>query len=149
MPRFRVRTLMIAVGVVALLLGLVGPARQWYRRWSYHRSQVAWCWRLEQQELLRAEQEQLLSTQRDAIRATLMRTPDFAAKSQADQENVINATVKYHQTLSKEARRSAERWQDKRRLEETAAVWCWDRMHGRALNRGNPYGPGGSRRQGR
>jgi hypothetical protein len=126
MPRFRVRTLMIVVGIIALLLGLIGPARQWYRRWSYHRSQVAWIWRLEQAELIRADQEQLLATKRAAIRATLMTTPDFAAKSPADQENVINTTVQYHQTLSNEARVAAERWREKRRLEETAACLFWD-----------------------
>jgi hypothetical protein len=126
MPRFRVRTLMIAVGVVALLLGMIEPGRQLYRRWSYHRSQAGWCWRLEQRELVRAEQEELLSTKRHSIRATLMQSKDFVVRSPANQDRIIESTVQFHQSQSKEARRAADGWAEKRRLEETAAWWCWD-----------------------
>ena len=126
MRGIRIRTIMIAVALLALLMGLVGTGRRCYRRWSYHRSQAAWCWGIEQQELLRAEQEQLLWTKREAIRETLMKSRDFAARSQADQEKIINATVRFHQSLSEQARLSAERWEERRQMEETATWWCWD-----------------------
>jgi hypothetical protein len=117
---------MIAVGVVALFLGSIGPSRQLFRRWSYHRGQAAWLGRMEQRELLRAERERILSTDRDAIKLTLLNSPDFPGKNPEDQEKIIDATVMFHRSESKEAQRAAEEWREKRRLEETASWWCWD-----------------------
>ena len=126
MPRFRVRTLMIVVAVLALLMGSVGPGRQWYRRWSYHRSQAAVYGRLEQRERSRTDQEARLASDREAIRATLTRSPEFAGKSSEELERAVNNAVSFHQYLSKQAQRTAADWEEKRRLEETAAFWCWD-----------------------
>jgi hypothetical protein len=125
-PRFRVRTLMIAVGVIALLLASIEPGWKAYRRWSYHRSQAAWCWRLEQAERVRADTEQGLAVNLDAIKATLMQSPDFAAKSEPDRRNMMDREAKFHQNQSDEARISADRWADRRSDEETAAWFCWD-----------------------
>jgi hypothetical protein len=126
MPRFRVRTLMIVVALLALLMGAIGPGRRWHRRWSYHRSQAAVYGRLERQELLRTDREAKLASDRGAIRSALMRSPEFAATSPEGLERAVNATVSFHQSQSKEARAAATRWEEKRQLEETAALWCWD-----------------------
>jgi hypothetical protein len=117
---------MISVAFLALLMGSVGPGRQWYRRWSYHRSQAAVYGRLEQAECLRTDQEAKLASNRDAIRATLMRSAEFAGKSLDELERAVNATVSFHQFQSRQARQAAADWEEKRRLEETAALWCWD-----------------------
>jgi hypothetical protein len=125
-PRYRVRTLMIVVAVLALLMGSVGPGRQWYRRWSYHRSQAAVYGRLEQRERSRTDQEAKLASDREVIRATLTRSPEFAGKSSGELERAVNTAINFHQYRSKQARRAALDWEEKRRLEETAALWCWD-----------------------
>jgi hypothetical protein len=117
---------MIVVALLALLMGSVGPGRQWYRRWSYHRSQAAVYGRLEQRERLRTDQEAKRASNRDAVRATLMRSPEFAGKSLDELERAVNATLSFHQFQSKQARQAAAGWEEKRRLEETAALWCWD-----------------------
>lgn len=126
MPRFRVRTLMISVAVLALLMGLVGPGREWYRRWSYHRSQAAVYGRLEQNERLRTDLEAKLASDREAIRADLVKSPELAGKSPGELEKAVDATVSFHQFQSRQARRAAADWEEKRRLEETAALWSWD-----------------------
>jgi hypothetical protein len=117
---------MIVVAIAALFLGSIEPGRQWYRRWSYHRSQAAWLGRMEQRELARSEQERVFATMRDAIEASLMASPEFAAKSPDEQRRIVKATVEFHQRESKEARLAALGWREKRLLEETAAWWSWD-----------------------
>ena len=102
MPRFRVRTLMIVVAVLALLMGSVGPGRQWYRRWSYHRSQAAVYGRLEQRERSRTDQEAKLASDREAIRTTMTRSAEFAGKSSGELERAVNNAVNFHQYLSKQ-----------------------------------------------
>jgi hypothetical protein len=126
MRRLRIRTLMLVVAALAVLLGSVGPARRAYRRWSFCRSQAAVYSRLEKKERLRASREQNLSADREAVRTTLMKAEDFQSKSSGQQEARINATVAFHQSQSKEARLAAERWAEKRRDCEVAALWCWD-----------------------
>jgi hypothetical protein len=126
MRRIRIRTLMLVVAALAMLLGSVGPARRSYQRWSFYRSQAAVFARLEQRERLRASREQNLSADREAVRATLMKAPEFESKTSGYQEAWINATVISHQLQSKEARLAAARWAEKRRDCETAALWCWD-----------------------
>jgi hypothetical protein len=126
MPRFRVRTLMIAVAAVALVLGSINPGWKAYRRWSYHRSQAAWCWRLEQAELRRADQEERLATRVDAIKAQLLGSPEFAERSPPEQERITSNVIGFHQSQRDQARVSAAIWKDRRRDEETAAWFCWD-----------------------
>src|SRR5579871_2197796 len=72
MPRFRVRTRMVAVGVVALLLGPMGPVGRCYRRWSYHRSEAAMLGRWEQAERLNLTSEIRAASDRGKIRSNLM-----------------------------------------------------------------------------
>jgi hypothetical protein len=117
---------MIVVAILALLMGLIGPGRIWYRRWSYHRSQAALYGRLERRELLRTDQEAKIASDRGAIRSTLTRSPEFASKSPEELEWAVNATVSFHVLQSREARAAASQWKEKRQLEETAALWCWD-----------------------
>jgi hypothetical protein len=126
MRGIRVRTLMMLVAVLAVLLGSVGPGRRTYRRWSFYRSQAAVYARLEKNERLRESREQNTSADRDAIRATLKKSPGFESRSPTDQETAINSAVEFHRLESKEARLAAERWAEKRRDCETAALWCWD-----------------------
>jgi hypothetical protein len=126
MRRIRIRTLMLIVAVLALLLGSVGPGQRSYRRWSFYRSQAAVFARLEQSERLRASQELKLSADREAIRATLEKSPGFESRSPADQETAINIAVEFHRLQSTEARLASQRWAEKRWDCETAALWCWD-----------------------
>jgi hypothetical protein len=126
MPRFQVRTLMLAVAIMALLMGSVGPGRVWYRLWTYHRSQAAVYARLESKERLRTTQEETLASDRGAIRSTLAKSPEFAARSPVELERAVDAMARFHQDQSRQAHVAADQWEEKRRLEETAALWCWD-----------------------
>jgi hypothetical protein len=117
---------MIAIGLIALLLGSIEPGWKAIRRWSYHRSQAAWCWRLEQAERDRADSEQRRAAYLDAVTATLMQSPDFAAKGQPDRQKMMDREVKLHQMLRDQARISAERFADRRREEQNLAWFCWD-----------------------
>jgi hypothetical protein len=126
MPRFRVRTLMIAVAAVALVLGSIKPTRKAYRLLSYRRSQAEWCRRAQRLDLLRADREQQRATELAAYKATWTRSPDFAARIQPGQEKIIDAAIEFHQTQSQQARVSARRWADRRREELTLAWFCWD-----------------------
>jgi hypothetical protein len=117
---------MILVAAVAVLMGSVGPGRVWYRRWSYHRSQASVYGRLEQRERLRTNQEAKLASDRGAIVTSLKSSTEFASRSPEELDSAVAATVSYHQRQSREARAAADQWEEKRRLEETAANWCWD-----------------------
>jgi hypothetical protein len=117
--------MMMLVAVLAVLLGSIGPGRQTYRRWSFYHSQAAVHGRLEQSERLRANREEL-AADRDAIRAALMTEPAFRSRSPADQDRAINTELEFHRLQSNEARLAANRWAEKRRDCETAALWCWD-----------------------
>jgi hypothetical protein len=126
MPRFRVRTQMIAVAVVALLLAAIGPGRQVYRRWSYHRAQAATFARLESKELQNAEQERTASADREAIRADLIKLRDFVAKDSEGRERVIDRVAESHKFQAEQALGAARSWAQKRRDSETAAFWAFD-----------------------
>jgi hypothetical protein len=117
---------MIAVAALALLMGSVEPGRVLYRRWSYHRSQAAVYGRLETKERLRTAQEAKLASDRGAIRSALARSPEFAPRSPEELERAIDGRVSFHRNQSQQARAAADQWEEKRRLEETAAIWCWD-----------------------
>src|SRR4051794_36899225 len=119
MPRFRVRTLMIAVAVVALLLAAIGPGRQWYRRWSYHRAQAAAFARLESKELLNADRERAASADREAIRADLIKLRDFVAKDSEGREWVIDRVAESHKFQAEQALGAARSWAQKRRDSES------------------------------
>jgi hypothetical protein len=126
MCRIRVRTLMMVVAVLAVLMGAVGPVRRTYRRWSFYHSQAAVYARVEQSERLRASREQIIAADLNAKRKTLKSSPDFEARSSAELETAIDAMVEFHLLKSKEARRTADRCQENRWQNETAALWCWD-----------------------
>jgi hypothetical protein len=126
MPRFRIRTLMIAVAAVALFLGSIKTGPKAYRRWAYHRRQVAWCLRLEKADLLRADREQRRAAEFEALKATQAHSPDFAAENQPDQEKIIDAAIKFHRSKSQEAQVSARQWADRRREEQMLSWFCWD-----------------------
>jgi hypothetical protein len=126
MRSIRIRTLMILVAVAALLMGSIGPGLRWHRRWSVHRSRAATYAHFEKLERLRENREQILSVDREAIRATLRNTPDFDTKSPVDQDRAIDAVVMFHRLQSKEARLAAARCEENRRECETAAFWSWD-----------------------
>ena len=124
--RFRVRSLMFAVGVVALFLGSMRPGRQWYRRWSYHRSQAAMFARFEGRERLNHTRELQSAADRGPIRTGLMKTPEFGARGASEQERIIDNVVAFHKERAGMALASASQWALKRRDSETAAYWCWD-----------------------
>jgi hypothetical protein len=126
MRRIRLRTLMILVAVLAVLMGSVGPGLRTYRRWSFYHSRASFHRRFEQSERLRASQEQKIAADREALRATLMKSTEFATRRPADLEAAMNAEVEFHRLQSKEARRAAERSAEQWRDCETAAFWCWD-----------------------
>ena len=126
MPRFRVRTLMIAVAVVALFLGSIGPGRRWYRRWSYHHAQAVMYARAEATELRNNARERRAAADKAAIRTGLMKTPDFAARGADEQERLIANVVAFHQQQAVQSRAAARSWSEKRRDSETAAFWAFD-----------------------
>jgi hypothetical protein len=126
MRRIRLRTLMIIVAICALLMGSVGPGRRWYRRWSYHRSQAVRFGKFEQKERAIEASEINLAADREAIKATLMKTAKFGAMTSEDQGKAIDAAVVSHRWRSKQARAAAAQWEDQRRMSETAALWSWD-----------------------
>jgi hypothetical protein len=126
MPRFRVRTLMVAVGVVALLLGSMGPVGRCYRRWSYHRSEAAMLGRLERAERLNHAREIQAASDRGKIRASLMNDREFTARDAGEQERIIDNAIEYHRHQARMSLAAAGQWAEKRRDHETAALWCWD-----------------------
>ena len=126
MRRIRVRTMMMLVAVLAVLMGSVGPGRRSYRRWSFYRSQAAVYGRLEQSERLRESRELKLLAHSEAVRARLMKEPEFQSNPSGHHQKVINDTVEFHRSQGQEARLAAQRWADQRRDCETAALWCWD-----------------------
>ncbi len=126
MRRFRVRTLMIVVAVIAVLLASVEPVRRVYRRWSYHRSQVARYRLLEGIEYSNNDRERKAAIDREAMASELMKTPLFVDKNPAAREKVISAMVRYHEQLAEQSLNSARRWARDRRDSETAMWWCWD-----------------------
>jgi hypothetical protein len=117
---------MLVVAALAFLMGSIGPGRVWYRRWTYHRSQAAVYGRMETRERLRTATEATLASDRGVIRLALTSSPEFAARSPEELERAIDATVSFHRNQSQQARAAADQWEEKRRLEETAAIWCWD-----------------------
>jgi hypothetical protein len=117
---------MIAVGVIALILGSVGPGRRWYRRWTYHRAQAAVYARLERTERANHARERQASSDRELIRRGLIRTPGIAGKSPRDIDRAVDRAVAYHHSRAEEALAAAGGWAEKRRDCETAALWCWD-----------------------
>jgi hypothetical protein len=121
-PRFRVRTLMIVVGVIAFILGAIGPGRQAYRRWTYHRDQIARFAKFESRERAREASEANLASDREAIRTTLMTTPKFSDMSPEELEKNIDAHVTFHRSTSKQAKLAAEQWAEQRRTSEVA-IW--------------------------
>jgi hypothetical protein len=126
MPRFRVRTLMLGVGVVALFLGSIGPVRRCYRCWSYHRSEAAMLGRLERTERLNHTREIQAAADRGKIRASLMKTSDFTARGASEQERIIDNAVEFHRRQAGMSLAAAGQWAEKRQDHETAAIWCWD-----------------------
>ena len=117
---------MIAVGVVALLLGSIGPGRQWYRRWSYHRNEAAMFARFEATERLNHTRERRAAGDRGKIRAGLMRTREFVVHGASEQERMIDNVVAFHRQRAEMSLAAARSWAEKRRDRETAAFWCWD-----------------------
>jgi hypothetical protein len=126
MPRFHVRTLMIAVGVVALLLGSIEPGQRWYRRWTFYRDQAAVYSRLEGTERRNYARESRASADREAIRRGLMTTQGFAVKSPEEIDRAVDRTVAFHRQQAAQSLAAARDWAEKRRDCETAAFWCWD-----------------------
>lgn len=126
MPRFRVRTLMIAVAVVALLIAAIGPGRQWYRRWKHHRAQAAIYARLEGSARTDHAKEGGAAADREAIRRGLMQKPDFAARVSDEQERIIDNVVGFHKHRAEQSLAAARSWAEKRRDSETAAFWAFD-----------------------
>jgi uncharacterized membrane protein YccC len=126
MPRFRVRTLMISVAVVALLLGSIGPGKRGYRRWSYYRSQVAMYSQLEMRERLNRERELINAADRTAIKFRLINSQGLAGKSPQDVDRAIDRVVAFHKQQAAQALDAADRWGRNKRDSRTAAMWCWD-----------------------
>jgi Tfp pilus assembly protein PilE len=126
MPRFRIRTLMIVVAVVALLLAAIGPCRQWYRRWSFHRAEAVRFAKLEAQERLNTERERAFSADRGAIRARSMTMPHFAASPPGEREKFIDRVVEFHEQTAEQSQAAARRWAEQRKGSEAAAFWAFD-----------------------
>jgi hypothetical protein len=126
MARFRVRTLMIAAAFPALLLASIGPGRQWYRRWSYHRSQAAVFARLEGTERRNVARSRQSATDRGAIRSWLIDTQGFAGKSPQEVDRAIDRAAETHRQQADQSLAAANRWAEQRRDSETAAFWSWD-----------------------
>jgi hypothetical protein len=117
---------MIAVAVVALLLAAIGPGRQWFRRWSYYRSQAAMFARAERKARADHALATGASTDREAIRRGLLKTPDFVGSSAGEQERIVENVVEYHRQRAAQANAAAKSWAEKRRDCETAAIWAFD-----------------------
>jgi len=96
MPRFRIRTLMIAVAIVALAIAAIGPGVAGYRRWAYHRADAVRYAKLEAQELLNQAKERAASNDREAIRADLEKAGEFRGKSREEQEAIIERVAEFH-----------------------------------------------------
>jgi hypothetical protein len=97
MPRFRVRTLMIAVAVVAIMMAAIRPARQWYRRWSYHRAEAARFAQFEAKERSNYTKEDQ-AADREAVRQGLMASLKFANRPTDEQERIVDNVVEFHPT---------------------------------------------------
>lgn len=126
MPRFRVRTLMIAVAVVALLITAIGPVKHCYRRWTFHRAQAALYARFEAKERTNHARESRRSADREAIRRGLVRSPDFVAQGAERQEKMVDNGVAYHRQYAAQSLAAARGWAEKRSDCETAAAWAFD-----------------------
>lgn len=125
MPRFRVRTLMIAVAVVALMIAAIGPAKQWYRRWSYHRSEAARFARFEAKERSNHTRENQ-AADREAVRRGLMASPEFAKRPTDQQERIVNSVVEFHRHNAAQSLAAARSWAEKRKDSESASFWAFD-----------------------
>ena len=126
MLRFRVRTLMIAVAIVALLLAAIGPGRQWYRRWSYHRAEAKRFAKFEAKERQNYEQERQRSENPEGIKSWLVNTQGFAGKSPQEIDRAVGQTVEYHKERAAQSLSAAKRWAVQRGDSETAAFWAFD-----------------------
>jgi hypothetical protein len=126
MPRFRVRTLMIAVAVVAILLAAIGPGRQWYRRWSYHRSEGARFARLEAAERSTHARENQAAADREAVRQGLRNSPEFANRATDEQERIVDNVVEFHRHNAAQSLGAARSWAEKRKDSESASFWAFD-----------------------
>ena len=124
MPRFLVRTLMIATALVAVLLTLIGPIGRWSRRVAYHRSQAAVFARLEAKEILNHTAESAAAANREGIRAGLIAGQGFA--SHAEEEAAVDRLVESHKQRAAQSQAAARRWAENRRDSETAAWWAFD-----------------------
>lgn len=126
MPRVHVRTLMIAVGVVALVLGSIGPGRRSYRRWTYHRAQAALYARLEATERTNHARESRAAADRESIRRALILDSRLAGKGPQEVDRAVDRTIAHHRRQADQALAAARSWAEKRQDCETAALWCWD-----------------------
>jgi hypothetical protein len=126
MPRFRVRTLMIAVGVVALILGSIGPGRRAYRRWTYYLAQAAIYARLEGSARKDYARESLAAADRESVRRALIRDPSLAGKDPREVDRSVDRTIAHHRQQAEQSLAAARSWAEKRKDCETAALWCWD-----------------------
>jgi hypothetical protein len=125
MPRFRVRTLMIAVAVVAIIMAAIGPASQWYRRWSYHRSEAARFARLEAKERSNHARENQ-AADREAVRQGLMASLEFTNRPADEQERIVDHVVEFHRRSAAQSLAAARSWAEKRKDSELASFWAFD-----------------------
>ncbi len=126
MPRFRVRTLMIAVGVVALLIFSIRIGRQWFHRWSYFHAQAVRLAKFEAKEQANYETERKLASDRAAIRTGLMQTKDFQGLSASEQDRTIDNHVQFHRQIADQSLAASKNWGQQKRDLEQAEMTFWD-----------------------
>lgn len=123
MLRFRVRTLMIAAGVVAIALATVGPARRCYRCWSHYRSEAAFYANLEAKALSDRAME-VRAADPDVIRRRLMNFPEFANRSAEERERIVDRSAEKHRLLAVQFLTEAHHWAKSRRDSELESYWA-------------------------
>jgi hypothetical protein len=126
MPRFRIRTLMIAVGVIALILGSIGPDRRSSRRWTYHRAQVAIYARLEGSARKVHARESLAAADRESVRRAFVRDPSFVDEDPREVDRTVDRTIAHHLVPAEQSLAAARSWAEKWKDCEAAAFWCRD-----------------------
>jgi hypothetical protein len=126
LPRFRLRTLMIAVAVVAITLASIAPGRQWYRRWSYHRAEAARFAMMEARERTSHARELQAAADREAVRQGLLTSPGFANRPTDEQERIVDNVVESHRRFAAQCLAAARSWAEKRKDSELASFWAFD-----------------------
>ena len=125
MLRFRVRTLMAATAALAIVMGSVGPARWWYRRWSYYRSEAAMYSKYEANSLAKSDAEQH-AADRAAIRLRLTADPEKARIPADEMDRAVDDVVEHHRLLAAQFLTEAWDYAERRRESEHASFWAFD-----------------------